>query len=333
MRANIFVLVLVVAALARASSSEACSVFTAHDDTSAFAGNNEDYYGNLPTIIWFVPSDEGKYGYVAYGYEQDHFSQGGMNDQGLFWDGLAVPGLEVTGEVGTEPFTLTTLEEVMQVAATVDEAIAALREYDFASIMEYATFLFADKYGNAAIFEGDLVTEPAVDKHYLIATNFRPSNPELGNYPCWRYDLLTEMMEDGFELSFDDFAAMADAVHQGVVSYDGIYTRYTTVADLVNGVFYLYYDLDYSSPIVFDLDEELSQEAHEYNMYDLFYGDLDTDTDSDSDSDSDAGDDVPDGGADAGADDGDDGDCGCSAVGATDRPTATLLWLLAALAD
>ena len=36
-----------------------CSVFTAHDSQSVLAGNNEDYYGADPTIIWFVPGEAG----------------------------------------------------------------------------------------------------------------------------------------------------------------------------------------------------------------------------------------------------------------------------------
>lgn len=36
-----------------------CSVFTAHDAQTVLAGNNEDYYGGDPTIIWFVPPENG----------------------------------------------------------------------------------------------------------------------------------------------------------------------------------------------------------------------------------------------------------------------------------
>lgn len=325
MRVFSIALLLIVAVLVKVAPTEACSVFTAHDGEAVLAGNNEDYYGYIPTIMWFEPPGDGTYGFVAWGYSDNHFSQGGMNDQGLFWDGLATPSLEITGEVGALPFTLTTLEEVMQVAATVDEAIAAIREYDFSEAMECATFLIADRFGNSAIFEGDLVFEPEVDKNYLIATNFIPSQPELGNYPCWRHEILTEMMEDGLDLTVDYFTEMADAAHQGTVSYNGIYTRYTTICDLVNGEFYLYYDIDYSNPIVFNLDEELVQEAHEYDMYDLFYGGSDSDSDSDSDAD------VPDGGSDAAVEDSDDADCGCSSVGTTRRSLNMLMILLEAV--
>jgi len=323
MRTCPIALVLAVVVLAGQDRAEACSVFTAHDGAGAFAGNNEDYYGYIPTIIWFVPPGEGTYGYVAYGYEDNHFSQGGINDQGLFWDGLATPCLEITGPVGDKPFVLTALEEVMQVAATVDEAITALREYDFSDALECATLLLADRFGNAAIFEGDLVTVPGDGKDYLIATNFIPSQPDLGNYPCWRYETLTGMMEDGFELTFDDFAGMAEAAHQGEVSYSGIYTRYTTVADLVNGVFYLYYDLDWDNPIAFDLEEELALGEHEYDMIELFYGDSDADGDTDGDADTDTGTDE---GDDTDADDGEDPNCGCSTAGRMVRPpTVTAL--------
>ena len=156
--------------------------------------------------------------------------------------------------------------------------------------------------------------------------NFYWSNPDLGNYPDWRLDVLTEMMEDGLDLSIDYFTEMADAVHQGMVSYDGLYTRYTTVAELGTGEFHLYYDLMYDTPIVFDLEEEFELGPHEYEMYDLFYGDADSDTDSDSDSDSDTDADADsDAGADSGAEGGDEGNCGCSSAGARSSGLTSLL--------
>ena len=55
---------------------------------SGLVGNNEDY--KIPyTRVWFVPPENGKYGRVYFGY--DNWSpQGGMNDQGLFFDFFAV---------------------------------------------------------------------------------------------------------------------------------------------------------------------------------------------------------------------------------------------------
>jgi len=310
---------IVLVALGHSTSSEACSIFTAHDDATVLVGNNEDWYGNYKSILWFTPPEDGKYGYVAWGFEElDHFSQGGMNDQGLFWDALATPALPIENCTGTQPFTLTTLEELLQNAATVEEAIEFLEECYYADMLEEAQFMFVDANGDSAIFEGDQIIYPEDGVDYQIGLNFYWSNPSLGNYPDWRLDVLTAMMEDGLELSVDYFAEMADAAHQGVVSYDGLYTRYTTVSVLGSGEFHLYYNLMWDDPIVFDLAEEFELGPHEYEMHDLFYGDSDTDSDTDGDTDTDTDVDTDsdsDAGVDAGVDPGDDGDCGCATAG------------------
>ena len=297
MRSLLVLSAVLVIALLRVPPARPCSVFSAHDSQSVLAGNNEDYYGTDPTIIWFVPAEAGKYGYVAWGYQHNHFSQGGMNDQGLFWDGLATAQHEITNDNGTKPFTLTTFEEVMQSSATVDEAIANLREYRLTQVMSSAQLMFADKNGDSAIFEGDTIIYPTAD--YQIATNFLQSQPELGGYPCWRYAVLQSMMEQGLEVTVEYFTAMADAAHQGVEVGPDIYTRYTTIGDLVEGKIYLYFDLDYDRYVLFDLDDELALGEHEYLMSDLFPPEPDGGTDGGEDGGTDAGTDA---GEDAGAD-------------------------------
>jgi choloylglycine hydrolase len=335
----------VLAVLTGLSPARPCSVFTAHDAQTVLAGNNEDYYGGDPTIIWFVPPENGKYGFVAWGFQENHFSQGGMNDQGLFWDGMATAALEITNDTGTKPFTITTLEEVMQVSATVDEAITALREYQLSGVLGSAQLMFADRFGNSAIFEGDEVIYPAGD--YQVGTNFLNSHPELGGHPCWRYDTLTAMMESGLELTVAYFTEMADAVHQGTEVGPGIYTRYTTIGDLVEGMIYLYMDLDYDNYVLIDLAAHMARGSpHEYRMSDLFIslpdgGDQDAGMDAGIDAGTDAGDqaaadvggdvgadvggDLDAGTVDAGEDPGDNGGCNC---GSTGSPGLLLLLLL-----
>jgi hypothetical protein len=70
-----------------------CTVFSASDGTTVLAGNNEDYF-NPSTRIWFEPPEDGKYGRVYFGFD-DFRRQGGMNDQGLFFDTVSAPKLEL----------------------------------------------------------------------------------------------------------------------------------------------------------------------------------------------------------------------------------------------
>ena len=66
-----------------------CTVFSASDGTTSLAGNNEDFY-NPSTRVWFEPREDGKYGRVYFGFD-DFRRQGGMNDQGLFFDTVSAP--------------------------------------------------------------------------------------------------------------------------------------------------------------------------------------------------------------------------------------------------
>lgn len=246
-----------------------CSGFTAHDGQTVLAGQNEDYYGEnwqgqMGTLLWFVPAEAGRYGYVAWGYA-NHFSQGGMNDQGLFWDGFATPD-HTTDSTGTVSVTSSYLEEMMQQSATVSEAVAIMDTYDLGTSF-LAQFFFVDASGDSAVYDGRDVTWATDD--YQVVTNWLLPRPELGYYPCWRYATMTDMMQNGLELTVDYFASIAEAVHQGHLGTP-IYTRYTTIGELNSGVFHLYYDLDYDNPLTFVLSDELALGAHELWMADLF---------------------------------------------------------------
>ncbi len=298
-----------------------CSGFTAHDGQTVLAGQNEDYYGEswqtgMETRIWFVPSEGGKYGCVAWGFA-NLYPQGGMNDQGLFWDGFATAEHTVDG-TGVETFTIDTLVETMQVSATVSEAILYLRTFDLEPILGPAQLFFADRFGDSVVFDGSHVDEASGD--FQVVTNWLFHYPELGAYPCWRYDVMTDMMENGLELTVDYFASIANAAHQGYL-FDQIYTRYSTIGELNRGVFHLYYNLDYENPITFVLEDELAQGPHEYWMADLFTPDPGPDAGVMDVGVMDAGgeDAGPEPGPDAG-DEGDDGSGGCSVAGGTDSP-------------
>jgi hypothetical protein len=241
------VLVGLLFALAWARPAWPCSGFTAHDGQTVLAGQNEDYYGEayatgMETLLWFVPGAGGNYGVVAWGFA-NRFSQGGMNTEGLFFDGFATAAHTVDG-TGTATFGMDTLVETLQVSQTVYEAVAVLRTYDLAPVFGSAQLFFVDRFGDSVVFDGSHVDEAVGD--YQVVTNWLFHYPELGNYPCWRYDLMTDMMENGLELTVGYFAQIADAVHQGWFNTQ-IYTRYTTIGELTAGVLHLYYDLDYSN--------------------------------------------------------------------------------------
>ncbi len=61
-----------------------CTIFNASKNGRVLAGNNEDL-NSTDSRVWFYPPTEGKHGYVYVGFDS-YGTQGGMNDQGLFFD-------------------------------------------------------------------------------------------------------------------------------------------------------------------------------------------------------------------------------------------------------
>ena len=111
--------------LPRADTS--CTVFYASDDQVALGGNNEDYQHPF-TKVWFLPPQEGKYGRVYFGFE-NFVWQGGMNDQGLFFDALAVDqSVQVArGDKPAYPGSLP--DKAMAECATVDWVVQLFDHY------------------------------------------------------------------------------------------------------------------------------------------------------------------------------------------------------------
>src|SRR5512136_2947687 len=69
-------------------AGQGCSTVYATDGQQMLGGNNEDS-GEPLTKVWFVPAGEGTHGMVLFGYGT-YRAQGGMNDEGLFFDFLSV---------------------------------------------------------------------------------------------------------------------------------------------------------------------------------------------------------------------------------------------------
>ena len=65
----------------------ACTIFYVSRDGVILAGNNEDWE-DPSTKMWFFPPAGNKHGWIKFGFGSG-FPQGGMNDQGLFWDATA----------------------------------------------------------------------------------------------------------------------------------------------------------------------------------------------------------------------------------------------------
>jgi hypothetical protein len=262
MKTTITIMAWVFVTLAGAGRAWPCSIFTAHDAQTILVGNNEDYLPELvdATLIWYKPAATGKKGYVAWGFERDHFSQGGMNEEGLFFDFLGTPK-HAPKKWGGKALSLTTFEEMLQACATVDQALAFIKQYDLSKDLTTAQIMLVDKTGASAIFDGTTVTR-GTGKHH-VGTNFLPADTSAGGYPCWRYTAIDKMMNSGLKLTPAYFASMAEAARQGNL------TLYTTICDLKAGKIHLYHAGNYKESLLIDLKSELAKGAAEYKIVDL----------------------------------------------------------------
>jgi len=236
-----------------------CSVIYAADDDVALGGNNEDYT-NPFTMAWFLPPDEGKYGRVYFGYEGFIWG-GGMNDQGLFFDAMAIDEPISVPQEGKPKYPGSLPDKVMAECDNVDCAIEIFSQYHSYDTW-YHQFLFGDAYGNSVIVEP--LTFLRNEKNYQVATNFYQSRGCPGT--CDRLQTATTLFEAANTYSVELIRDILDAVH-----FDsGSPTLYSQVYDLKTNTVYLYFFHDFENPVIFQLDEELAKGKHAVVLADLF---------------------------------------------------------------
>ncbi len=246
--------------------SQGCTTVYANDGQQILGGNNEDSHEPLPKV-WFVPAKEGTFGLVLFGYG-NYRAQGGMNDQGLFFDFLTVSKELPFLLEGKQPYTGTNfmIYDAMTQCANVACVVEMFEKYYDAESWSMQAF-FGDATGESAIVEPQAILRQR--NGYQVATNFYQSTiaPEKRILACPRYKTASEMLEGSPTLSVEYMRDVMAAVHQkGPRSL----TIYTNVYDLVNRIVYLYYFSDYEHVAVIDLEEELAKGAHAYDLPALF---------------------------------------------------------------
>lgn len=267
---KIFIILILGMTIINGYEAIACTGFTYADGDIVLVGNNEDYTLDCEPKIIVYPSENEEYGRIVfcnkpYPYvNMPYLEFGGMNEEGLFFDSYYHPYLKITNPESKPINNGWYIPNCLKSCSTVDEALEEFGEWVH-PILEYNQILIVDRFGDSAIIEGNTIIEKNGD--FQVCTNFLHSHPELGGYPCWRYDAAVDMLEEINELSIDYFTDICEATHsEGIYSY----TIYSNVYDLKNGFVYLYYMHDYSKVKIFNLTKEMKQGFHSYNMSDLF---------------------------------------------------------------
>lgn len=231
----------------------------------ALVGNNEDWKSPF-TKIWFIPAEGKKFGRICFGFQEGGY-QGGMNDQGLCYDGFALGHPATTTSTSTstpkETYPGDLVEKIMEECGTVEEAVGWFEKYD-RQFLASAQLFFSDRTGHSAIIEGEAIVRKEGD--FQIVTNFRQSEVSASEITDKRYLIARSLLESSKPVDVSLFRRILADTHQ-----EGTYpTQYSNIYDLKNGIIYLYSFHNYESVVVLNLKEELAKGRRVIDLKSLF---------------------------------------------------------------
>lgn len=244
--------------------STACSVLYYVDSTTGkiYAVNNEDYWLDVDAYIQIEPKSKKEYARLWYGW--DNFAQGGINDKGLFFDAAVTPEQEKMKGYHNPKNNLG--DKILAYCSTVDEALDYIEKEKIALIKSH--MMFGDKTGKAVVVEwvnGERKLHWIKDNK-LIMTNYLLSDPNAGNYPCYRYnsieERISEMEKSGEEINLlkvgNTFGQASQPPWESDEGRVGG-TVYTSFIDITNNKFFLSYKLSNKNVIKLDLNIEFDK--------------------------------------------------------------------------
>jgi hypothetical protein len=230
---------------------EPCTIFTATKDGRTLVGNNEDW-DNYPTRVWFLTPGEGAHGMVLFGFING-WAQGGMNDQGLFFDWVS--GYTATGWARSPDlpdYFDNISEKILEEAATVDEALAICAAFN-SEAFSAARMMLVDRGGNSAIVgfeDGQLRVWRSGEDLQTIGA---------------RAETAERMLLAENDVSVDRFGDILSACR-----LEGRFqTRYSNVYDLKKGVVYVSDGGGSAHMVELDLRAEMEKGSHFYDLHAL----------------------------------------------------------------
>jgi hypothetical protein len=237
------------------------AVFVSAGD-AVLVGNNED--ASMPlSKVWVVPGEGGKYSRLCLGYAGDNIIQGGVNEQGLWFDSFSVEAKQVAASPGERVFAGDMHDRIMAECATVEEVVALLRRYRNPFLADNM-LMVGDRTGASAIIEGNAVLPRRGP--YQIITNFRQSEHPNGSEVCGRYRVAEAMLKADPHVTIDGMRKILAAVHQE----SPVPTIYSYICDLRNGKLYLYHFHNFENVVVLDVKQELAKGRHSQSLPELF---------------------------------------------------------------
>lgn len=247
-----------------------CTVFKGTGKNITLVGSNEDYKRSN-SQIFFIPAKDGKYGHVLFGYNGS--VQSGINEKGLFWDGLRAYPCDKVENAGNKPdIGGNVLYKILEECATIDEVITLFETYYWDGF-RVAQLMVVDKTGESAIitYKENALRVTKTKNLFQACTNFRISGEQdTKNYHWYnigskRFKKATQLSEN-LDLNVDNYISILRATKQ-----NSIFARtiYSSVFNLNTGDIHISINGDFSKIVQINLFEELKNGKHSYFLYDL----------------------------------------------------------------
>lgn len=108
--------------------SSGCTIFAARKNQLLLFGNNEAWISDS-TKMWFLSGEPSKYNRAFWGFNNG-WTQGGINEKGLFYDWVSGYPAKWINDPNKPFFAGNLFERILEKASNVDEAMLYIRKYN-----------------------------------------------------------------------------------------------------------------------------------------------------------------------------------------------------------
>ncbi|RPI26973.1 MAG: DUF3471 domain-containing protein [Acidobacteria bacterium] len=241
-------LLIAISVLCLTDTVSACTIFRVTRGATTLVGNNEDD-NTTATRIWFLAPEKGKYGRVFFGFTGGP-PQGGMNDQGLFFDWVADnPSDDWKRDPTKLNYAGSVSEKILEETATVEEALEVYEKWNETAFLKSRTML-VDKTGASAIVgwkDGKVTVVRSHERFQAMG---------------FGYGTASERLAKIGDVSFDSVRSILKSCVQS-----GQYpTQYSNIYDLRHGEVWVYFYHREKPPVRLNLQAELVKGHHYYDL-------------------------------------------------------------------
>jgi hypothetical protein len=251
----------------------ACTAFIASNGDTVLVGNHEDWIQKYPVELKFEQSENGKYGRAYFIYR--NLTQAGFNTEGLMFDFFYIPlaSPQVTISEDKKEYAGKLMNKVLEECASVEQALKLFAQYNLGFIKKHNCQIFiTDKTGDSAIIEGDVTVRKtgnyqAVGMFYQSKRKDKKEPCEFYQVNCEQYKAAVAILGNLQNISVEDFRKILQATYR---SSWYIETLYSYIFDPKKGLLHVYYLHNFDDVAVINLNDELKQGNHSYDLSTLF---------------------------------------------------------------